>query len=243
MRNTRTFIAAAALVLAAAAPTSAGAQGRGRGRGRPEPAQNPPGRRLTPQQQQQLIAQQRQRDALYRQRLQQQVAVEQERARQLQNARRSAQYAQQQRYLAALRAQQERLRAQRDYSRDPYYSTAPTYRYRLGSAYHETNQYGVDVLRQAVNNGYVQGVEAGRADRADHWQANYQNSYAYQDANYGYTGQYVDQSDYNYYFRQGFQRGYQDGYYGRSQYGSYSNGTGSILGNLLTSILGLQPLR
>lgn len=239
MRNTRTFVAAAALLLAATA-TAAGAQGRGRGR--PQPVQTPPGR-LTPQQQQQLIAQQRERDAAYRQRLQQQVAAEQARARQLQTARRSAQYAQQQRYLEALRAQQQRVQAQRDYSRDPYFSTAPAYRYRLGSVYHETNQYGVDVLRQAVNNGYVQGVEAGRADRADHWQANYQNSYAYQDANYGYTGQYVDQSDYNYYFRQGFQRGYQDGYYGRSQYGSYSNGTGSILGNLLTSILGLQPLR
>ena len=241
MLNTRILIAAGALVLAAGVSTTAGAQGRGRGR--PEPARTPQGRQLTPRQQQQLIAQQRERDAAYRQRLDEQVTAAQARSRQLQTARRSAQYAQEQRYLQALRAQQQRVQVQRDYTRDPYYATAPTYRYRLGNVYHETNQYGIDVLRQAVNNGYVQGVEAGRADRTDRWPANYQNSYAYQDATYGYSGQYVDPGDYAYYFRQGFQRGYDDGYSGRSQYGSYSNGTGSILGNLLTSILGLEPLR
>jgi len=73
--------------------------------------------------------------------------------------------------------------------------------------------------------------------------ANYQNSLAYQDANYGYTGNYVNQSDYNYYFRQGFRRGYDDGYYNRSQYGSSSNGSQSILSSLLSSILGLTSLR
>ena len=54
--------------------------------------------------------------------------------------------------------------------------------------------------------------------------------YAYQDANYGYNGYYVDQDDYNYYFREGFRRGYEDGYYSRYQYGSYSNGNYSMLG-------------
>lgn len=238
MLKTRILIVAGALLLAASA-SSAAAQGRGRGR--PSPQHGRP-HAVTPQQQQQLILQQRQRDIQYRQRLQQQVVAAQARERQLQTARRNAQYAQQQRYLEALRLQQQRLHAQRDYARDPYFTTAPTYRYRVGSAYHETNQYGVAVLQQAVNNGYVQGVEAGRADRADRWPANYQNSYAYQDATYGYTGQYVDLPDYSYYFRQGFQRGYQDGYSARSQYGTFSNGSGSILANLLTSILGLQPL-
>ena len=28
-------------------------------------------------------------------------------------------------------------------------------------------------------------------------------TFAYQDANYGYTGMYIPQTDYNYYFRQG----------------------------------------
>ena len=31
----------------------------------------------------------------------------------------------------------------------------------------------------------------------------------YRDANYGYSGYYVDRSDYNHYFREGFRRGYQ----------------------------------
>jgi hypothetical protein len=39
------------------------------------------------------------------------------------------------------------------------------------------------------------------------WHSNYQGSFAYQDANYGYTGYYVDQDEYNYYFRQGFRHG------------------------------------
>ena len=54
---------------------------------------------------------------------------------------------------------------------------------------------------------------------------------------------YVDQSEYNYYFRQGFQRGYQDGYNSRSQYGTNFNGKLGILGTVLSAILNLQPLR
>ena len=58
----------------------------------------------------------------------------------------------------------------------------------------------------------------------------YDYSNAYEDANYGYTGMYVDQGDYNYYFRQGFQRGYQDGYNARLQYGRNDNGRSGIPG-------------
>ncbi len=66
--------------------------------------------------------------------------------------------------------------------------------------------------------------------------------FGYQDANYGYDGYYVDQSEYQYYFRQGFERGYEDGYTSRSQYGQYSNGTASILGTILETILNLQQI-
>ena len=66
---------------------------------------------------------------------------------------------------------------------------------------------------------------------------------AYQDANYGYTGYYVDQDDYNYYFREGFRRGYEDGFTSRYQYGSYSNGSYSMLDAILGQILGFQSLR
>ena len=50
----------------------------------------------------------------------------------------------------------------------------------------------------------------------------------------------MDLSEYQYYFREGFRRGYEDGYYSRSQYGRYSNGTASILGTILQTILSLQ---
>ena len=185
-----------------------------------------------------------QRSAQYRQRLDQQVRLGQLQAAQEQQQKRAAQYRAQQQYLAQLRAQQLRLQTARNYSNDPYISTAPSYRYAYSGVNRQTNQYGADVLRQAVNYGYQEGVRFGQADRQDGLTPNFQNSYAYQDANYGYAGNYVDQSDYNYYFRQGFQRGYTDGYYSRSQYGStLANGNSSILAGLLTTILGLTSLR
>lgn len=196
----------------------------------------------------QRIREQQQREAQYRQQLDRRVIIAQQQNAQLDQQRRAAQYRTQQQYAQRLQLQQQQLRQQqlqatRNYSTDPYYTTAPSYRYSVGGSARTTNQYGADVLRQAVNYGYQQGVQAGQADRQDHWQANYQNSLAYQDANYGYNGNYVNQSDYNYYFRQGFRRGYDDGYYSRSQYGSFTNGTGSILGSLLSSILGFTQLR
>jgi hypothetical protein len=118
-----------------------------------------------------------------------------------------------------------------------------SYRYRVGDADRETNQYGADILRQAVRNGYEQGWRAGRADRADGWPSDYRKSYAYQDANYGYNGNYVPQTDYNFYFREGFRRGYEDGYASRSQYGTVVNGTPSILATILAGILGLTTIR
>jgi hypothetical protein len=81
------------------------------------------------------------------------------------------------------------------------------------------------------------------ADRVDHWRPNYSRSPAYIEATYGYAGSYIDQSDYSYYFRQGFQRCYDDGYYNRFQYGTNTNGTYSILGNVLAGILQLTTIR
>jgi hypothetical protein len=81
------------------------------------------------------------------------------------------------------------------------------------------------LLRQAANNGY----QAGRADRQDRWGSNYQGSYGYQDANYAYDGYYIDRDNYNYYFREGFQRGYQDRYSRKYQYGRHTNGSYSML--------------
>jgi hypothetical protein len=193
--------------------------------------------------QRQRVQTEQQRATQYRQRLDQQLRFNQQQAAQLQQQKRANQYRAQQQYLVQLRRQQLRLQAVRSYSNDPYIRTAPSYRYAYSGVTRETNQYGADVLRQAVNYGYQQGVRFGQADRQDGWPANYQNSAAYRDANYGYSGYYVDQSDYNYYFRQGFQRGYADGYNSQSQYGNSLNGTSSILATLLSSILGLTSLR
>ncbi|MDB4869059.1 MAG: hypothetical protein JWL97_63 [Gemmatimonadales bacterium] len=184
-----------------------------------------------------------QRGSQYRQRLNQQVLFSQQQAALLQQQKRNNQYRAEQQYLAQLRQQQQRLQLNRDYSNDPYVRTAPSYRYNYGGVYRETNQYGANALRQAVNYGYQEGVRFGQADRQDGWPANYQNSAAYRDANYGYDGSYIDQSEYNYYFRQGFRRGYADGYNSQSQYGNSLNGTPSILATLLASILGLTSLR
>ncbi|MGH9888441.1 MAG: hypothetical protein ACREBE_23105, partial [bacterium] len=177
--------------------------------------------------------------------LQQQAREAALRADALQQQRRLAQYRFQQTYLDRLRRQQ--LEAARwksyNYYNDPYYYTAPSYRYSRSGRTYEINQYAADVLRNAVNLGYEEGVRAGEADRQDGWRADYRNSYAYQDANYGFDGRYVSRTDYNYYFREGFRRGYEDGFNSRFTYGRSSNGTFNILTNVLSAILNLQQLR
>src|SRR5581483_8113057 len=134
-------------------------------------------------------------------------------------------------YLEHLRQQQAFLQNDRhpDYDRDQYFLHGSDLPYHRRDRYYETNQYGADLLRQAANFGYQEGFRAGEADRLDRWPSNYRESYAYQDANYGYNGYYVDRDDYNYYFREGFRRGYEDGYGSRYQYGRHVNGTYSLL--------------
>jgi len=200
--------------------------------------------RLSQQRQKQLVDQQQQRLTQYRQHLDQQQRVLQQQSAQLQQQKRSAQYRFQQEYLTHLRQQQVYLNDHRpDYDHDPFFFSVFTYRYNRGGRFYETNQYGADRLREAVNNGYNEGFRAGAADREDHWRFSYEDSYAYQDANYGYNGYYVDRDDYNYYFREGFHRGYDDGYYSRSQYGRNNNGVYVMLDINLSKLLGLQPIR
>jgi flagellar biosynthesis/type III secretory pathway protein FliH len=99
------------------------------------------------------------------------------------------------------------------------------------------------LLRQAVNHGYEEGFRTGEADRQDHWRSDYQGSYAYRDANYGYSGYYLAQDDYNYYFRQGFRRGYEDGFNSRYEYGRYSNGSYSMLEVIVSQVLNFESMR
>jgi hypothetical protein len=207
--------------------------------------QTKPLRRLPPQQEQELIAQQRQRTTRYHQRLQQQENVLEQRSHDLQRQRRMAQYRFHQQYLQRLRQQQIALQnaTAYDFSRDPYFYTAPSFRYSRGGRYYEVNQYAAQLLQQAVNDGYEEGFRAGRADQEDHWRFDYESCFAYQDANYGYNGFYVDQDQYNHYFREGFRRGYEDGYYARYRYGVEVSGDLRILIDVLRLIIDLQPLR
>jgi hypothetical protein len=201
-------------------------------------------RRLSDQRQKELIIQQQRRLSDYDARLRQRQIIADQRAKILRQQNRINQYRFQQEYLERLRQQQLAIQQARyyNYNNDPYFYSAPAYRYYNAGRYYEVNQYAADLLRQAVNYGYQEGFRAGQADRSDRWNFGYQNSYAYEDANFGYTGFYVDQSQYNYYFREGFRRGYEDGYYGRYHYGVYQNGTAAILGSVLNLILNFTDL-
>lgn len=199
--------------------------------------------RLSQQQQQAFIRQQQQRATAYSQSLAQQQIVTQRGITLLQQQKRMSQYRYQQQYYDRMRQQQLSFQGNNyNYINDPYFYTASSYRYNRGGRYYETNQYGANMLRQAANYGYQEGFQAGLADRQDHWRYDYRQSYAYRDANYGYNGYYVQQGDYNYYFRQGFRRGYEDGYYSRHRYGHYSNGSGSMLGTVLLTVLVLEAI-
>jgi flagellar biosynthesis/type III secretory pathway protein FliH len=124
------------------------------------------------------------------------------------------------------------------YDNDPYFYTPASWRYRYSGHYYEVNDQGRDLLQQAVNSGYEEGLYAGRADREDGFGGGYRQSYVYQDADYGYQGLYVDQEQYQYYFRQGFQRGYDDGYNRRYQYGHKDDhGKIALLAGVLAGIL------
>jgi hypothetical protein len=178
---------------------------------------------------------QQQRLQQYRYQQDQQWRLNQQRRAILERQRRNAQLRFQDEYLEHLRQDQFRLQSWR------YAYAAPEYRYYRGGRYYEVNQYAADMLRQAVNFGYQEGFRAGQSDREDRWQTDYQDTFAYQDATYGYSGYYVDLNDYRYYFREGFRRGYEDGYYGRYQYGSYSGGVLNLLDSVLRGVLDLRP--
>jgi hypothetical protein len=92
------------------------------------------------------------------------------------------------------------------------------------------------MIQNAINRGYEEGFYAGQADRQDGWDFNYQSSYGYEDASIGYDSYYIGLDEYNYYFREGFQRGYEDGYYSQNEYGTYRNGKYEILGAILQTI-------
>ena len=98
---------------------------------------------------------QRQRESQYRERWQQQQRFFEQHERQLQQQRRMERWRFEQRYWERQRQDQIRLQNFRYY--DYGY---PNYRYYREGRYFETNQYGADLLRRALNNGYEEGFRA-----------------------------------------------------------------------------------
>jgi len=204
-------------------------------------------RRVTQQEQQARIARQQQQLALYRQNaaLREQLAARNAQVLRQQNRIQHLRF--QEQYWERLRLQQIELsQARYNYYNDPYYYTAPNYRYVRDGRYYMTNQYGIKALDKALQAGYNVGYRAGRADREDRWRYDYRSTFAYQDANYGFDGRYIPQDEYQHYFREGFQRGYDDGYTGRHKYGQKDSGPNDewlIAGAVVAAILGYQLLK
>lgn len=111
------------------------------------------------------------------------------------------------------------------------------FRVNRGGRYYETDQRGLDMLRQAVNAGYQQGYNAGvQGKRYNRGVGYYTNDSVYRSGIYGYQS-HVSREQYQYYFQQGFQRGYQDGYNNSRQYGVRNGTQWNVLGTVLNSIL------
>jgi flagellar biosynthesis/type III secretory pathway protein FliH len=134
-----------------------------------------------------------------------------------------------------IKLERERLRLERQRMQ-----MANRYRVYRDGRWYNTDSRGADLLRQAVRDGYRQGFAAGRADRNRRiGRMDWGGSSMYRSGTYGWQS-HVDRSQYQHYFRQGFERGYRDGYNSRNQYGSYNNGSVNILGSILGSILNIQ---
>jgi hypothetical protein len=191
-----------------------------------------------------------------------QARAKQARAAAEQNQRRAAQQGeewrerqdhqaqQQEQWERARRAEQEQLeererlaQSNRAYGQYRDDRLAYVYRYNLGGVYRETNQYGVDLLRGAINQGYQLGYRDGLIDRRGGAPADFRRALDFESGNYGYAGGYVPASDYSYYFSEGFQRGYDDAYWNRTQYGTFYDGNASILGSIVAGILGVTTMR
>ena len=137
-----------------------------------------------------------------------------------------------------IRKQQQRIeKSERKMERQQQKLNAMRYRVYRNGSYYQTDDRGAQMLRQAVNYGYQQGFRAGQNDASGRSRYNYNRQSQYRTGTYGYQQNYVDRSQYQYYFQQGFQKGYEDGYYRRNQYGNSGN---NILSSILSTILNIQ---
>lgn len=138
---------------------------------------------------------------------------------------------------AQRRAQNEYAEYQRVANSGNRRGSSQRFRINRGGRYYETDNRGVELLRQAVNRGYQQGYNSGVRDRRYGRNDNYyHNDSVYRAGTFGYQS-YVTRDQYQYYFQQGFQRGYQDGINSSTRYGYRSGSSLNILGNVLNTIL------
>lgn len=134
------------------------------------------------------------------------------------------------------------------YSSRPGYRYSPSYRYSYGGRYYNTDDYGARLLRNSINFGYQQGIEAAYVARQSNWGYDYyRDCDAYRSGLYGYEGGYIDQGQYSYYFRLGFERGYREAFYGNGgnagyYAGGYRAGPVDLVVGVLDVILNLQHL-
>jgi flagellar biosynthesis/type III secretory pathway protein FliH len=138
-----------------------------------------------------------------------------------------------------LQQQQEQQRQQNGNRNNNNNNAGRHYRVVRAGRTYTTDDRGAELLRQAVNEGYRQGFNAGQSDHSSRRRSNYQGNSTYRTGTYGYQS-YVEKSQYQYYFQQGFQKGYDDGFNSRNRYGSNDGGSLNILGNILSSILNIQ---
>ncbi len=136
-----------------------------------------------------------------------------------------------------LKLEQERLRAQRE--RLQSRNNNDRFRVNRNGSWYNTDRRGADMLRQAVQEGYRQGFQAGSTDRRSRRNMNWGGSSVYRSGTYGWSS-HVDRGQYQYYFQQGFQRGYQDGFNNRNQFGTNTGGGLNILGSILNQLLDIR---
>src|ERR1043166_348105 len=124
------------------------------------------------------------------------------------------------------------------YNSNNSYNNVGRYRIYTNGSYYSTDSRGVELLRQAVRNGYAQGYNEGRRDRRYGRGYDFYNNNMYLSGTYGYQS-YVDRNQYEFYFQQGFQKGYEDGYYSRTRYGYQSGNATTVLGSVLNTIFNI----
>lgn len=99
----------------------------------------------------------------------------------------------------------------RDLESDPYYRNYPNNR----DARYGRNDRN-EIYRIAQQNGYNEGLEAGRNDRARRRAFDYDDRAEYRNANRGYRSEYGDRNVYRQGFQDGYRRGYEEGYRNRT---------------------------